>query len=538
MPTKGQKKRALSGNSSSGISPPKTRSKRSPKARNKLSKEHLSELELEARDIESDKVTVSEIARASSSPTSVEMASHVPQAEVTESSEPVRTNGEGHDETLVDFDGFTPADIDANSNDSGKLVSMMKSLMKGINDVKADNAKLLSGQDVMKQDLSKIQADNVQLRSELNSLKGAHGKLSGDVVKVRQDLSATQQKVRETDNLVKKHDTALKDQGAAIKQLQESRPDGEPAKPKEFAYSKTVVAEGVYISDDEWWNDNENVKRKAECIVHKQLGLPGVTVVRSKRQGATDNYVGIVKIELANEYEAGIVVKNSWRLGQNPDPSVKRIFLRPSKPDEKRLEERNINALIDIVDPERRSVFLDRKTGTVRKKNQGGYRGRGRGRGRGSRGARGGHGRGRGRGQERDQQSNTVVSDPWSPSLAPIARGMGRGTQLQRSSSAGSLSSLVNMEGRDQSPPPFSTFTQRAASNTSHQVNGPTNATAASNTTHQANGLTNTATHNIAAHNNATNQHSVPTQPSGQGQGTVGTNQTGEASNSSTPTPS
>ncbi len=61
----------------------------------------------------------------------------------------------------------------------------------------------------------------------------------------------------------------------------------------------------------------------------------------------------------------------------------------------------------------------------------------GRGRGRGSRGARGGHGRGRGhgRGQERGQQSDTVASDPWSPSLAPSVRGRGMGSQLQRSSS-------------------------------------------------------------------------------------------------------
>ncbi len=233
-------------------------------------------------------------------------------------------------------------------------------------------------------------------------------------------------------------------------------------------------------------------------------------MVRSKRQGASDNYVGIVKIELANEYEAGIVVKNSWRLGQNPDPSVKRIFLRPSKPDEKRLEERNINALIDILDPERRSVFLDRKTGTVRKKNQGGYRGRGgRGRGRGSRGARGGLGRGRGRGQDRDQQSDTVASDPWSPSLAPNVRGRGMRNQLQWSSSAGSLSSLVSMEGRSHSPPPFSTFTQKAASNTAQGANGSTNP---------------------ATLNNATNQQSMPKQSVGQGQdtpnvmGTLGAN--------------
>ena len=54
------------------------------------------------------------------------------------------------------------------------------------------------------------------------------------------------------------------------------------------------------------------------------------------------------------------------------------------------------------------------------------------------------------------------------------------------------------MEGRGQSPPPFSTFTQGAT------------------VTHQANGRTNAATHS-----NATNQHSKPTrQPSGQGQDT------------------
>ncbi len=229
MPTKGQKKRALSGNSSSGISPPKTRSKRSPKARNKLSKDHQTELELEARDIESDKAIVSEMASADKAP-----------PEASESQENPKTIGEGADETLVDFDGFTEEDIDANSNDSGKLVhvSMMKSLMKM-------NVKLLAGQDTMNQNLTQIQADNVQLRSELNNLRRDHDKLSGDVGKVRQDLGKTEKKVNDTDTLVKKHDTELKVQGAAIKRLQEARP-GEPAIPKEYPYSKTVVAEGVY----------------------------------------------------------------------------------------------------------------------------------------------------------------------------------------------------------------------------------------------------------------------------------------------------
>ncbi len=463
MPPKGQKKRALSGNSSSGISPPKTRSKRSPKATKKLSKEHISELELEARAIETDKAIVSEAVRASSSHAPAEMAS-------SNSHEDPKTTGEGADETLVDFDGFTEEDIDANSNDSGKLVSMMKSLMKSIGEVKADNVKLLAGQGTMTQNLTQIQADNVQLRTELNSLKRDHDKLSGDVGKVRQDLNKTEKKVNDTDILVKKHDTALRDQGAAIQRLQEAGPTGEPAVPKDYPYSETVVAQGVYITEDEWWSDNEDVKRKAECIVHKQLGLPGVTVVRSKRQGATDDYAGIVKIKLASEKEAEVVLKNSWRLAENPDPSVNRIYLRPSKPDEKRLEERNFNALIDIVDPERKSVFLDRKTGSIRKKREGGYRGRGgrrgrgRGRGRGSRGARGGRGRGRDQAHY-DEAAN--FDSAWSPSLAPNdrGRGRGRGSSLRGPSPGGSLSSLASMENRDHSPPPFSTFTQGAARN-------------------------------------------------------------------------
>ncbi len=454
MPTKGQKKRALSG-SNSGISPPKTRSKRSPKARNKLSKDHQTELELEARDIESDKAIVSEMASADSA-----------SPEASESQEKPKTIGEGADETLVDFDGFTEEDLDANSNDSGKLVSMMKSLMKM-------NVKLLAGQDTMKQDLTQIQADNVQLRTELNNLKRDHGKLSGDVGKVRQDLGKTEKKVNDMDNLVKKHDTALRDQGAAIQRLQEARP--EATVPKEYPYSETVVAQGVYITEDEWWSDNEDVKRKAECIVHKQLGLPGVTVVRSKRQGATDDYVGIVKIKLANEKEAEVVLKNSWRLAENPDPSVNRIFLRPSKPDEKRLEERNFNALLDIVDPERKSAFLDRKTGSIRKKREGSYRGRGgrtgrgRGRGRGSRGARG---RGRGRGEyNREPEFDSA----WSPSVAPSTRGRGRGGQNRQRSPSPTGSYTSSERSRPQSPAPFSTFTKNPSGskvvNTSNSAN-------------------------------------------------------------------
>ncbi len=122
-------------------------------------------------------------------------------------------------------------------------------------------------------------------------------------------------------------------------------------------------------------------------------------------------------------------------------------------------------------------MFLDRKTGSIRKKREGGYRGRGgrrgrgRGRGRGSRGTRGGPGRGR---DQAHYNEAANFESAWSPSLAPNdrGRGRGRGSSLRGPSPGGSLSSLASMENRDHSPPPFSTFTQGAAHDVTEQCTG------------------------------------------------------------------
>ncbi len=188
-------------------------------------------------------------------------------------------------------------------------------------------------------------------------------------------------------------------------------------------------------------------------------------MVRTLRKGANDNYVGIVKIELGSEQEVETVLQHAKKLSEHPDPSVSKIFIRPSKPDIERMNDRSWNAVLDVVDPNRSSLFVHPKWGGVRK-TRGGFRGgnrggRGRGRGRGGRGARG-RGRGGGRGQH---QSGIDYENAWSPSLIPSGRGrgaaMGRGGTPQSSSPVRGRGRGSN---RSPSPAPFSSFTQRSVS--------------------------------------------------------------------------
>ncbi len=424
------------------------------------------------------------------------------------------------------FEGFNEGDLE-DLNDTGKLVSMMKTLVMG-------NTKLLAGQKKMKSDLSRIQQDNVELRQELNSLKTAHQKLRTDTDKTRGDLTKTQKTVKDIDTLVKTHDTVLKRQGEAIQRLEESKDEtAEP--PKRFPYSKTVVAMNLFISDEEWFDDNEDTQRKAELIIHKHLGLPGIPVVRTLRKGANDNYVGIVKIELGSEQEVETVLQNAKKLAEHPDPSVSRIYIRPSKPDIERMNDRSWNAVLDVVDPNRSSLFVHPRWGGVRKTRGGnrGGRGRGGGQGRGrGRGARSARGRGRGGSQ---QQSGIDYDNAWSPSLAP---GGGRGGGgpyglLHRSGSNGSLASqarATSVPGIDTpSNPPFSTFTNNSrvhtrqmSVNSSSAVSNTANKTAATghqpqpHVSQRPQGPVNTQQGSQANVSGATNQAPQQTNVSGQ----------------------
>ncbi len=450
MSSRDRRKRALSGRS--GISPPKTRSKRSPKSDNKPSKEHLSEQVLEAKDIERDRKCIDNLV----------------MAEAVEKDAPAE--GEVHNESVTDFDGFTEDDL----VDSGKVVSMLKSLLKDVKQVKDSNTEILAGQNSIKQNLAKIQADNEKLREDVNALKSTQKKTDSAVQKVRDDLNATQRKVKTVDDLVGRHEIVIKNQSDAIKKLQQAQPGSEFTK-VEWAYSKTVVAQNVYMTDQEYFEGTEDVQRKAELIINSHLGLPGVTVVRALRKGVKEDYVGIIKIELASEEEAKTVLQNKKKLGDHPDSSVNSIFLRPSKPDGDRKQERNNREFMKIVDPTRSMLYMD-EYGNVKPKGsgRGGFRGsrganRGRGRGRGPRGARG---RARGRGQYSDAVD---YANTWSPSLAPPqrsamarGRGRGRGGAEGNDSYPGSFSpasSVTNMLDTEPEAPPFSTFTQRANNN-------------------------------------------------------------------------
>ncbi len=81
------------------------------------------------------------------------------EADADKSSAKQKENGS---DSEASFNGFSEEDL-GDPNEAGKLVSMIKTLMKG-------NAQLLAGQEKMKSDLTKIQSDNVELRREVNSL--------------------------------------------------------------------------------------------------------------------------------------------------------------------------------------------------------------------------------------------------------------------------------------------------------------------------------------------------------------------------------
>ncbi len=194
--------------------------------------------------------------------------------------------------------------------------------------------------------------------------------------------------------------------------------------------------------------------------------------------GANEDYVGIVKIELGSEREAQAVLKSKRKLGDHPDPSVNRIFLRQSKPEVERMYERSMNAVLDVVDPDRSSLFLNFR-GEVKKRNRGGFRG-------GSRGSRGrGRGRGRGaqgRGRGGQHQSDVNYENAWSPSLAPASgsvgnyqnRGRGRFNGTPQSGPQRNVSQNGAASSGDQSAAsvaPFSTFTQTPQNIT--QTQGP-----------------------------------------------------------------
>ncbi len=220
---------------------------------------------------------------------------------------------------------------------------------------------------------------------------------------------------------------------------------GEPLEQKEFPYSKTVVAYNV------WYDEDENVARKAELLIHRHIGQPGVSVKRVMRMGVKEDYDGSVKIELGSSQEVEVVLKNKAKLKDHPDSSVNGIFLRQSQPEDRRRNDRNMNTIIRELDPEGVSGLYVNHRGDVTRRRGVGRRGGWTG----SRGhsARGRRGRGGSSSRGRPRQVGIDFVNAWSPSLDPSNGGNGRGRgSIGRSGSASSVGTADSIEDTGRRP--------------------------------------------------------------------------------------
>ncbi len=402
MPSGSKRRRAHSG--PIRISPPKKKEKKTRKSpKRKLANEHLSEFDL----FEQDKQIISDIVASDQCETSSERMAN-------------SNTKEGEQPNSPDFEGFTEEDIFGDGKDSGKIISMLKYLMKGMKDVKDSNDLILKKQSDIQKDVEQIKSDNSKLRQDVNALQAGHSTNVENIEKLQSDLSIQQQKV---DDLESKVDEVIS-----------KVESGEPLEQKEFPYSKTVVAYNV------WYDEGENVTRKAELLIHRHIGQPGVAVKRVKRMGVKEDYDGIVKIELASSQEVEVVLKNKAKLKDHPDRSVNGIYLRQSQPEDRRRNGRNMNTIIRELDPDGVSGLYVNHRGDMTRRRGSGRRGGWTGsRGQPDRGRRG---RGGSSSRSRPRQEGIDFVNAWSPSLDPLnGRNVGGrgGGSIGRSSSASSV---------------------------------------------------------------------------------------------------
>ena len=348
----GRPKRRRASSGPSRISPPNKKEKKTRKSpvKRKLLKEHVSEFDL--LDLEKDKQVISDIVASDLSV--VSESENYPESE---------NMGENSNDTRgpADFDGFSEEDIlPTDMSDNAKVLHLLKGLWKDLREVKASNKQILVKQDKLHGELEQIKEDNKKLRKDVKALQAGQQKHSADIKKVQADVASHSTQFEAINSKLDRHEEVISkiDMGDTT----------------EFPYHRTVVAQHL------WYNEGENVERKAQLLIHRHLNQPGIEIKRVKRLGVKDDYDGIVKIELGSEAEVETVLQSKSILGQHRDESVRGIFIRQSQPENERRNVRNMNTLIREVDPEGNSgLYVNYKGDVVRRRGYGYRRGNGSG---------------------------------------------------------------------------------------------------------------------------------------------------------------
>ncbi len=372
-------------------SPPGKKDKKSPRARNKFSKqnEHILETPDDVDNKEETELESNTMASAKVPPKEPKEHSEDSSSDEDSEDEDEEAGSTGDSDNERTFHGFAPENqLKAEDlNDLGKIASLLVTLSTDIRDVKKNQGTVLS-------ELKSIKKGHKKITKELK-------KQSKDIESLKEGQSLNDKAIEEVEASVDNHERWLKSNDDRLTELEATVGDlvldtnVNGGKIKEYPYHRTVVALNVP------YEDGENLMWKARNIINNFLELPDINIIRAKRKGLTDEKLGIVKMELPSEEAVDDVIKCKHKLSSMEDETISNIYIRQSQPDETRTSQHNDRLLIKAIDPNGEKFKYLRSGRIVPISDfggRGGHRGRGgpnRGRGGPSRG-RGGPGRGRG----------------------------------------------------------------------------------------------------------------------------------------------
>lgn len=186
--------------------------------------------------------------------------------------------------------------------------------------------------------------DNIDFKKEFSNLKSSIDKLSSKV----------DNKLKELDkSLCAKFDTKVKEirdsfdleVGQLVSRLERLEDKVIDRASDPYDPEVTICASDVPFEE------NEDIVTKVIKLVHEDLGLVNVTVVRAIRLTSRSNRPGIVKFELKSREEKIQVLRNKRRLMDNADGTRRqhRIYFSGAKTHTERLMDINFRELLKMV---------------------------------------------------------------------------------------------------------------------------------------------------------------------------------------------
>ena len=229
----------------------------------------------------------------------------------------------------------------------------------------------------MEEKMDKIQSDNnswkeklIKIQQELDSTKGIvisnQRKIEEEKTERKKECTTILNTVSAVSNrldlIEAKQETLNEPINDLKKQIEETF--GE----MEYPVKHTIVAQHV------WYEEGENLSEIASEIIHNNLELPNVIIVRCERKSGWDSGHGLIKVEVESEDQLKQVLKNKRKLRKSTNDNMKNIYLRQSKNQEILAIEWNQDLILQEMGIRKNYVRLPSGHLTIKKEqNSGGY---------------------------------------------------------------------------------------------------------------------------------------------------------------------